>query len=174
MTLPPSPAALWAAATPAQIVVISGEIGAGKTRYCATLIDHVRAQGGRVGGLLSVGEFRDGVKVAITLHDLTTQHSRRLAIRRDQPEPASPTPRWHMDETTLHWGNAALATTPPCDLLIIDELGPLELLHGLGYQAAFPLLAQRAYRLACVVVRRTLVAAFTARVPADAVYDLSM
>jgi nucleoside-triphosphatase THEP1 len=174
MTHPPTPEGLWAQVGPKpQLIVLSGESGSGKTTYCATLVRHVQASGGTVCGLLSVGTFMNGVKVAIDLHDLRTGQPRRLATRRPQPDPASPTPNWQFDEEALRWGDAVLAAVPRCDLLVIDELGPLELRHGVGYQAAFKLLKRRAYRLACVVVRPSLVEAFRARVAVDTVYTLS-
>lgn len=174
MTHPPTPEGLWIQVGPEpQLIVLSGEIGSGKTSYCAALVRHVQAKGGRVCGLLSVAMFIDGVKVAIDVHDLSTGQPRRLATRRPQPDPTSPTPNWHFDEDALRWGDAVLAATPPCDLLVIDELGPLELLHASGYQSAFDVLARRAYRLACVVVRRSLVDVFCARVNVDTVYTLS-
>lgn len=174
MSHPPTPKGLWELrGSQPQIVVITGEIGSGKTSYCAALVRHVQASGGTVCGLLSVGTFMNGVKVAIDVHDLRTGQPRRLATRRPQPDPASPTPNWQFDEDALRWGDAVLAAAPPCDLLVIDELGPLELLHASGYQSAFNLLKRRAYRLACVVVRPSLVEAFCARVAVDAVYTLS-
>jgi nucleoside-triphosphatase THEP1 len=154
------------------LIVLTGEIGSGKTTYCAALVRHVQANGGKVCGLLSVGTFMDGVKVAIDLHDLNTGQSRRLATRRPQPDPASPTPNWHFDDDALRWGDAVLAAVTACDLLVIDELGPLELHNGAGYQAAFDAIERRAYRLACVVVRRSLVDVFTQRFAVDAVYDI--
>lgn len=173
MTHPPTPEGLWAQVGPQpQLIVLSGEIGSGKTSYCAALVRHVQASGGKVCGLLSVGTFINGVKVAIDLHDLSTGQPRRLATRRPQPDPTSPTPNWHFDEDALRWGDAILTAAPPCDLLVIDELGPLELLHASGYQSAFDVLARRAYQLACVVVRRSLVEVFTQRFAVDAVYDI--
>ncbi len=171
MTSAPAPQAVWAQLAPSpQLVVITGEIGAGKTTWCKTLADWAQTQGARVSGLLSVGVFEGGLKRAIDLHDLSTGQTRRLAVRRAQPDPTSPTPNWEFDESALRWGDAVLAAAPSCDLLIVDELGPLELLHGAGYQSAFPLIQRQAYRLACVVVRPSLVDAFRVRAAVSAVY----
>ena len=173
MTPAPDPQALWAQLTLfPQLVVITGEIGAGKTSWCAALARWAQMQGARVSGLLSVGVFEGSLKRAIDLQDLSTGQTRRLAARRAQPDPTSPTPNWEFDESALRWGDAVLAAAPPCDLLIVDELGPLELLHGAGYQSAFPLIQRQAYRLACVVVRPSLVDAFRARAAVSAVYSV--
>jgi hypothetical protein len=70
-----------------------------------------------------------------------------------------------MDETVMAWGNAHLARLTPPDLLIIDELGPLEFSAGKGLQAAFPLLEGRGYRWGVVVIRPDLLAAAQGRWP---------
>jgi len=43
------------------------------------------------------------------------------------------------------------------DLLVIDEIGPLECTRGEGLQAVWPLLAAQSYRTAMVTVRPRLV-----------------
>ena len=46
------------------------------------------------------------------------------------------------------------------DLLIIDELGPLELIHQTGWQAARDVLRSKDYSLGLVVVREELRSVF--------------
>ncbi len=173
MIHPPTPEGLWRQLDQrSQIVVISGDSGVGKTSYCAALVRHVTASGGLVCGLLSLGIYVDDVRIAIDLHDLSTGQPRRLATRRPEPDPTSLTPQWQFDDEALRWGNAVLAAVPPCDLLIVDELGPLELKYNAGFQSAFDVLKRRAYRLACVVVRPSLVEDFKQRFNVDAVYRI--
>jgi nucleoside-triphosphatase THEP1 len=155
------------------LVVITGPSGAGKTTWCAELAAHARERGLRAAGLLSPGVFADGYKWAIDVVDLATGARRRLAQRRASPDPTSPTRNWQFDDDALTWGSAILTAQGPCDLLIVDELGPLELLHGQGWHQALPLFERGAYRLACAVVRPSLLAHFTARFPAAAIIDLA-
>ncbi len=145
-----------------QIIVLTGEIGVGKTTLCGMLIDTVREQGWRVHGLWSPGVFADGVKTAIDVLDLGSGEKRQLAIRRTIPDESSPTSNWQFDSAVLNWGNAVLGAIETTDLLVIDELGQLELHHASGWQNAFPLLARQEYAVACVVVRRWLVDDFLA------------
>jgi nucleoside-triphosphatase THEP1 len=163
----PSADALWADCQREQgrLIVVTGEIGAGKTTWCSALIARARASGGRIAGLLSPGVFVDGQKVAIDLLDLASGQRRRLAERLAIPDPTSPTPRWRFDAETLAWGDAVLRAVEACDLLVIDELGPLELVHGQGWRSAVPLLERRQYRAACVVVRRSLLSLIAAAFP---------
>ena len=52
------------------------------------------------------------------------------------------------------------------DLLVIDEIGPLELLHGEGWTAALPLLNSPVYRVGLVVIRPELVETACRQLPA--------
>jgi nucleoside-triphosphatase THEP1 len=44
----------------------------------------------------------------------------------------------------------------PSDLVIIDELGPLEFLRGMGLQNGLKVVDERAHPVICVVVRPSL------------------
>lgn len=149
----------------AQVIVVTGEIGAGKTTWCSEMASYVRELGLQVAGLSSPGVFVNGEKVAIDLLDLSSNEQRRLADRSAVPDTASPTPRWKFHAETLAWGSRVLEAVGSCDLLIVDELGPLELCHNQGWQPALPLLKRGKYCAACVVVRRSLVTAFAAIFP---------
>ncbi len=147
------------------MIVVTGEIGAGKTTWCLDLVAHVRSLGLHVAGLSSPGVFVDAEKVAIDLLDLSTYERRRLADRRSAADLASPTPNWYFHVEALAWGDDVLNSISGCDLLVIDELGPLELRHNRGWRSALPLLKRGCCRAACVVVRRSLLAEFLAIFP---------
>lgn len=169
-----SPAAVWAKFSPSRgsQIVVTGDSGAGKTTWCAELAAYVRGLGLQVAGLSSPGVFVDGQKTGISLVDLASGERRQLATRRLIRDEASPTPNWQFNAETLAWGEAVLKRIASCDLLVIDELGPLELLHGQGWHYALPLLEQRCYTLACVVVRPGLLARFQQLFPLAQVIDL--
>ena len=63
---------------------------------------------------------------------------------------------WRFDPSALAWGNDLLASCLPADLFIVDELGPLELLRGAGWQNALQALRQRTYKIGIAVVRPSL------------------
>lgn len=155
-----------------RLIVVTGAIGAGKTTWCGDLVAHVRASGGRAAGLLSPGVFMGGQKIAIDLLDIAGGQRRRLAQRLATPDPASPTPHWRFDAETLAWGDTVLKRIDACDLLIIDELGPLELVHGGGWRSAVPLLQRGDYCTACVVVRRSLLSLILTAFPGGEVIDV--
>ncbi|MBK8595236.1 MAG: hypothetical protein IPN83_06515 [Holophagales bacterium] len=138
------------------LVLLTGTRGTGKSRWCERLAGVGRAAGLDVAGLVSPAVVESGVKTAIDLLDLGSGARRRLA---DRPPPGLPGTAglgWRFHPETLAWGNEVLGRTGPCDLLVLDELGPLELRDESGFAASFPALAARRYRLAVVVVRPEL------------------
>jgi nucleoside-triphosphatase len=156
-----------------EIYLVSASSGDGKTTWLASLAEAALLRGWRVGGVLSPAVFEQGVKTGISLENLATGERRLLARAADRAEAggfsSSHTPGWSFFPAALEWGNQVLAAQPACDLLIIDELGPLEFRQGGGLSAAFDLLARGAYRLACLSVRPELLDTFQQRWPASRV-----
>ncbi|NLH07638.1 MAG: DUF2478 domain-containing protein [Chloroflexi bacterium] len=150
------------------LALVTGPRGAGKTTLCHAAADEAARRGWSVRGLLSPPVFEHGQKIAINLVDLATRP-------RAASEPASPhaTADWSFDPAVLAWGDGVLRAIGPCDVLIIDELGPLEFERGQGWVSAFPLLDARRYRLALVVVRPALLDAAQARWPGATVLDVA-
>jgi len=140
------------------IILLTGDRGSGKTTVCQRLAAQARAAGWDVAGLLSPAVFEGGLKVALDALDLRSGERRRLAHIRTSV--ASPdelcTPAWCFNTTTVAWGNRVLTHATPCDLLIVDELGPLELERNQGWTAGVAAVNTNRYRQAWVVVRREL------------------
>ena len=124
----------------------------------------VQRRGGKVCGLLSPAVVKSGCKTGIDLVDLSSGQRRRLATLRNTSSSDVMTDRWSFDLETLQWGNQILENLPPdTDLLVIDELGPLEFRRGKGFSNAFSAIDQRCYKVACVIVRPGLVEAALTR-----------
>jgi nucleoside-triphosphatase THEP1 len=138
------------------IWMISGERQAGKTSFCQELARMARQSGWEMGGILSPAVFEQGVKIGILAQDVRSGETRRLASLLPQGEEDLQFSSWFFDRRTLAWGNAIFETCLPCDLLVIDEIGPLELNHQMGWTAAIPTLSIPRYRLALVVLRPEL------------------
>jgi nucleoside-triphosphatase THEP1 len=140
------------------LFLITGDSGIGKTTGCRQWIDSVRADGRRAGGLLSLPVMAGGQKVAIDLVGVAAGERRQLAeLRQSEANPgAASTGKWLFDTAVLTWGNDVLRRVTAVDLLIIDELGPLEFEQGRGLQAAFELIGSGRYRMAGVVIRPSL------------------
>jgi nucleoside-triphosphatase THEP1 len=147
------------------LYLLTGPIGAGKTNFCRQLAEAARGRGWQVAGLLSPAWMEAGQKTGILLEDLGSGEQRLLAYNTPHPQADVRLGHWYFDSRVLAWGQQVLANCPPCDLLIIDELGPLEFNAGQGLNAAFELLAAGRYQLGCVVIRPALLETALVRWP---------
>jgi hypothetical protein len=152
---------------PGAIVLLSGASGSGKTTLCREALEAARAAGRSVAGILSPARFAEGSKSGIDALDPRTGESRPLASR-PALTGAERAP-WRFEAGTLAWGDGLLATATPCDLLVVDELGPLEWLEGRGWTGGLVAADSGAYACALVVVRPSLLERARARWPAAAV-----
>lgn len=157
------------------LFIITGERRAGKTTFCRYLVELARGAGRQVAGILSLPVFANNQKVAIEAQDLRTGQQRRLAVRREAGQSASAgqhTPGWRFDPAVLAWGNTVLQIACPCDLFIVDELGPLEFERGEGWPAGLSALDAGNYRWGLAVIRPELLAAGQQRWPAAEVISI--
>ena len=87
---------------------------------------------------------------------------------------------WLFDAETLAWGESRLqamlksSNLLPIDLLIIDEIGPLEFERNQGWVSGLRLVDQRNYRLACITIRPALLLAARKRWPWGQVVQLNV
>jgi nucleoside-triphosphatase THEP1 len=152
-----------------ELILLTGERGCGKTAWCLELIRQARLAGLHPAGLVSPAVFQDGVKTGIDLVDVSNGESQRLAEKRAEADPLSSigadTLSWQFDADTLAWGNRVLERLRTPELLLLDELGPLEFQFAGGLAAGLECIDDRDYLLACVVVRPELLAAALERWP---------
>jgi len=149
------------------IVTLSGESGCGKTTLCTRVVALARARGLDVAGLLTLPRFAEGHKIGLDVEAVRTGRRRPLADACTQFQPRTAgstygpaTESWHFHTDGLAWGARALRRATPCDLLVMDELGPLELVRGQGWRIGLDVLRAGGYRLAIVVVRPGLLPDF--------------
>lgn len=160
-----------------ELVLVTGRSGCGKTTWCLGLVEQARQAGISPLGMLSPAVFVDGCKVAIDLLEIHTGERRRLAHRRPEGTaeggPGPHTRAWQFNAGVLDWANRSLDDLPAGDVLILDELGPLELLKSQGLVSGLKLVDERRYRMICVAVRPLLLAAVLERWPWAVVLELS-
>lgn len=133
--------------------IVTGEIGAGKTLFCMEIVELARREDLSLGGLISPGVFEDGRKVGINVVDLKRQQTRRLANPRKEGVSGPSTKGWSFVEGSVAWGNRMLGEAVPCDILIIDELGPLEFERGEGWVKGLTILDEGDFEVGLVVIR---------------------
>ena len=141
--------------------LVTGERWAGKTTFCRVLVDEARSHsaGLAAAGVLSPKVFLRGKEAAIDVVDVASGHRRRLAALRDEGDPRDQpsTIRWRFHADALAWGDTVLRSATPCDLLVVDEVGPLEFERGEGWIGGLAAVDSEAYGDAFVVVRSELV-----------------
>lgn len=149
----------WAAGrekTGARLAVVSGASGSGKTTSCRELARAASRRGLAVSGLLTEVERAPGGTTRWA-HDLRSAQRRLLA--REVEVPRVGDLRWRLATEGLRWGDCVLAGACPTDVLIIDELGPLELVDEVGWRGGALRALGGPFRLAVVTVRPALVVA---------------
>ncbi len=137
--------------------IISGEIGSGKTVLCGKLITSFNMHGWQISGLRSPAIFENGQKTGIAVENLKTREVRKLAVHANKSGTQQEEPlHWTFDEQVLEWGNQVIKNSIPTDLLVVDEIGPLEMKWGRGWTNALEALDSRLYRQAILVMRPSL------------------
>lgn len=152
-----------------QILLVTGPRGAGKSTLCRRVIDVARHASWKIGGVLSPAIIKGGLKIGIGVEDLSSGKRFLLAKLPSEADEADPgqirTAGWVFDRRCLQWGNRVLEKAVPCDLLVVDELGPLELQQEKGWTAGITALQSRQYHLGLAVVREELLHLLLARWP---------
>jgi len=141
----------------ARIGLLTGPVGVGKTTVAERVAGLARRQGLVCGGLLAPAMINScGQKVGVWGMDLATGERRILArTGRDLGGPA--VGAYSFDESALGWAvDAVDGAIGACDLLIVDEIGKLELWRGVGLAPILPRLAAGEAQSALVLVRESL------------------
>jgi nucleoside-triphosphatase THEP1 len=161
-------------ATATPVVVATGRPGAGKTTAVQQVVEQLEERGLRAVGIVQPGTMVDGQKTGFVVRDLVSGEESELArlVSRDDGEHGT---RFRFHPAGFALAAAALGRADRDDVLVVDELGPLEL-RGQGHMPA----VTRALRVAglaavVIVVRVQLVPALLAALRVDdaAVVDVT-
>jgi len=144
----------------------------GKTTVCQAVAELARQRGYRPGGVVTPALYDDhGAKVGLEAMDVSS--GERWLLARTDPSPGSGHhpergPRvgpYSFDPTALARALKVLrkAATAGCDLLMVDEIGPLELEQGEGFAPVLDLLPPGMPTHTLIVVRPELLDALRLR-----------
>lgn len=140
-------------------VLLTGDIQVGKTTVCQGVVELARRWGYHPKGLLTPPIFdEDGAKMGIELVDIDSGE-RRVLARAGCDLGGPQVGRYSFDAEALAWGRSILdrAIGAGCDLLVVDEIGYLELEQNRGFSAVLKDLQVRALPRTIIVVRSSLV-----------------
>ncbi len=165
--------------------VLTGAVHIGKTTICQAVADLVQERGYCVRGILTPPILDEkGKRLGIEVLDLATGEHRVLARVWREAEHAVPASKgWELtvggnfagpqvgiyqfDPAALQWGREAVsrAIAVGCDLLIVDEIGRLELVRNEGFHQVLRLLQTSIVLRSLLVVRFELLDRFRAHMP---------
>ena len=148
-------------------LLVVGEPGSGKTSWCRKYIDRRRKSGSSVGGILSPAIEKQGQRAGSNALDLLT--GQEMPFARLSPYRSFKGGEVVGDYTISRDGilfacsAVERAVGNKCDLVVIDEVGPLEL-RGKGLMPAVELTLASAVNV-LLVVRSSLKEALQRRFP---------
>jgi nucleoside-triphosphatase THEP1 len=148
----------------ARIGLLTGPVGVGKTTVAERVVRLARRQGLICGGLLAPAvKNACGQKAGIWGVDLLS-NERRILARMDREVDGPQIGPYSFDAPALDWAVGVVEKTiGRCDLLLIDEIGKLELWQGIGLASILPRLAAGEVERALVLVRDSLLEELQAR-----------
>ena len=92
-------------------------------------------QGLDAAGILTLPQFANGNKVNMEVQSIRTGE-RRVLAERGCATTGFTTEKWFFQADAKEWGSEILSDATPCDVLGVDELGPLEIERGEGWHIA--------------------------------------
>jgi len=145
------------------VIVLTGERGVGKSTLCRKTVSLAQNKGYTCRGIVTLSHPDD----RRDLLDVSSGDARPLTLE-PGARPAVIQGRFYFDPQTIAWGNSVLARATPCHLLVVDELGPLEIERREGLQKAFDALRKSNFTLALIVIRPELLVQAHLRLPTSA------
>ena len=138
-----------------QVVIVTGTIGEGKTAWLAKLSGLLREKGVRVGGILALRIIEDGVTTGYDISDISTGD--RTPFLRHTGSETMGVERFTMTDAGFIAGRNTLdpSNNRGNDVVIVDEVGPLEL-SGRGWSEVVVGLLHDTRAIMIIAVRKTL------------------
>ena len=110
-----------------RILILTGAPGVGKTTLLTNTVDALKTKGVRVGGMIT-REVREGnVRVGFEILDLTSNKHGWLAHVNGQGGPQVGKYYVNLNELDKVGVAAITQAIEKCDVIVIDEIGPMEL-----------------------------------------------
>lgn len=123
-----------------QPVLVVGAKNSGKTTYLEAIIERGRARDLRIGGIVSKGQWRHRKKHEYIIRDIAADERRTLGSLYEPTSPSVKVGAYYLLCSTLEWTNKILVKSIDCDVILLDEFGPLEMYGKGNYPALLYLL----------------------------------
>lgn len=144
-----------------KILIITGSRGCGKTTMLISLIDKRKKQGVRVGGIVTKSEQRSRYELKERYYAVDLLHQESRLLLATDPDELSSVPkragRFYTDPSAFMWAAERIEQAmAESEILVIDELGPLEVSGG-GYLSVAKKIVKRYKGQVVFVIRLSLV-----------------
>lgn len=110
-----------------RIILVTGEPGVGKTTAILKVAEALKAEGYRIGGMISREVREGGIRVGFEIIDVKSSNRGWLAHVRQQFGPKLGKYRVNLNNLNRVGVSAILEAVKECDIIVIDEIGPMEL-----------------------------------------------
>jgi nucleoside-triphosphatase THEP1 len=141
--------------------IVTAGRGEGKTTLVSDVVERLRSNGVRVGGVLAPGTWHDGTRAGFDVVDLQSRQRETLCSRADRDGESVGGFRIRPDGLAFARRALGRGTLAGCAIVVVDEVGPWEL-AGQGYAAQLDALRDAGVPL-LLVVRDGLVEEVCAR-----------
>jgi len=111
-----------------RVLLLTGNPGVGKTTVLTKTVDALKAEGYTVGGMISREVRESGTRVGFESHDLNSGRRGWLAHVNQKSGPQIGKYHVNLQDLDNVGAEAILAAVENCNVIAIDEIGPMELL----------------------------------------------
>ena len=140
------------------VIIVTGNIGIGKTTVCQKLIEIVRNQGYTCGGILTSKADK-----GIIIEDIQSGQKETLASINDVYH-GPHTTKYSFNPDGIDFGIQVIDKGTSAAILVVDEIGHLEL-RGEGFAKILELIKAGKVKDCILVIRRELLPAFLRQLP---------
>jgi nucleoside-triphosphatase THEP1 len=137
-----------------KIYILTGRKGAGKTTLLAKYVRDIQNKNITVGGILSPAVYQDLSRIGYDVVNIKT-NAKTILCRSDSKTASVKIGDFAFSEEGLLFGNEAIPKSADCNLIVIDEVGPLEL-SGKGWASSLDLVMNNASFPLLLVVRENI------------------
>ncbi len=147
-----------------KVFIITGKRGVGKSTVCRKVFNLVYMKNHKPAGIISPPIYdSEGNKVGIMLENLITNEQWLLALTNSNTNLEGPF--YGLYKFSREGLNKAInilkeAFQSGCDLIVLDEIGPLELEKGDGFKPIIELFTYKKDMILLIVVRPSLIKEF--------------
>ena len=143
------------------VIVVTGDIGIGKTTVCRKLTEIVRNRGHSWGGIFT---YKTADNKGIIIEDVQTGDRETLAsINNSYNGPR--TTKYYFNPQGINFGIQAIEKGMSSTILMVDEIGHLEL-RGEGFAKVTKLIKTGKVKYCVLVIRKELLPALLPQLPA--------